>query len=228
MLKSERLFFLAQLVKNRAPITIKQMSQECGVCERTLYRDINSLSELNVPIFHDPGKGYRLARNIEFRFGEIRSDEAELILFCLYHNPLNKSPFFKRRLMLLKEVLQQKFESHTFYKIDKFFLYEATYKGFSEKHEEKIIKFVFALFSQNYVSVSEKQKLSTNHILIPVGIRFKESGAAFVFYSEETQFDLRIDVEDIEAISIAPSRFTHRPKVELRPYRAGEEANQMR
>ncbi len=223
MTKSERLFFLAQLVKNRAPITIKQMSRECGVSERTLYRDVVSLSELNVPIFHDPGKGYRLSRNIEFRFGEIRSDEADLILFCLYHNPLNNSPFFKRRLMLLKEILQQKFESHTFYKIDKFFLYEATYKGFSEKHEEKIIKFVFALFSQNYVSVSEKRDFSTKQMLIPIGIRFKESGATFVMYSEETQSDLRIDVEDIEAISIATSRFTHRPKIDIKRYRLHDE-----
>ena len=126
------------------------------------------------------------------------SEDADLILFCLYHNPMNKSPFFKRRLMLLKEILQQKFESHTSYNIDKFFFYEATYNGFSEKHEEKIIKFAFALFSQNYVSVSEKGNFSTKQMLIPIGIRFTENGATFVLYSEETQFDLRIDVEDIE------------------------------
>ena len=223
MTKSERLFFLAQLVRNRAPITIKQMSSECGVSERTLYRDVNALSELNVPIFHDPGKGYRLARNIDFGFGDMCSEDADLILVCLYHNPMNKSPFFKRRLMLLKEILQQKFESHTSYNIDKFFFYEATYNGFSEKHEEKIIKFAFALFSQNYVSVSEKGNFSTKQMLIPIGIRFTENGATFVLYSEETQFDLRIDVEDIEAISISHSRFTHRPKVDMKPYRVENE-----
>ncbi|MCH7648106.1 MAG: hypothetical protein IIA83_05830, partial [Thaumarchaeota archaeon] len=62
-----------------------------------------------------------------------------------------------------------------FYKIDKFFLYEATYKGFSEKHEERIIKFVFALFGQNYISISEKGDLLRKHMLIPIGIRFKEN-----------------------------------------------------
>ena len=224
MLKSERLFFLAQLVKNHAPITIKQMSRECDVTERTLYRDVISLSELNVPIFHDPGKGYRLARNIEFTFGEIRSDEADLILFCLYHNPLNNSPFFRRRLAYLREILQQKFESSTTNKTDSFFHYDASYKGFSEIHREKIMKFVFALFNQNYVSLNENGDFLGNQMLIPIGIRFKENSATFVFYSEETQFDLRIDVGDIGAISIAHSRFTHRPKVDLRRYGVHEEA----
>lgn len=224
MTKSERLFFIAQIVKNRAPITIKQMSRECGVSERTLYRDFISLSELNVPIFNDPGKGYRISRNIEYNFAEICSEDADLILFCLYHNPLNNSPFFKRRLILLKEVLQQKFENSTSYNIDKFFLYEATYKGFSVIHKERIIKFLFALFNQNYVSLCEKEDFLSKRMLIPIGIRFKKNGATFIFYSEESQLDLRVDAEDLEAITIEPRRFTHRPKVDMRLYSVHEES----
>ncbi|MCH7534878.1 MAG: HTH domain-containing protein [Bacteroidetes bacterium] len=224
MVKSERLFFIAQLVKNHAPITIKQMSSECGVSERTLYRDFNSLSQLNVPIFHDPGKGYRLARNIEFTFGEIRSDEADLILFCLYHNPLNNSPFLRRRLAYLREILQQKFESSATYDINSFFQYDASYRGFLEIHREKIMKFVFALFNQNFVIFSEKRNLLKTRALIPIGIRFKQNGATFILYSEHSKNDCRIDIDDIEAISIAPQRFTHRPKVDMRLYSVHEEA----
>ena len=223
MVKSERLFFIAQLVKNHAPITIKQMSSECGVSERTLYRDFNSLSQLNVPIFHDPGKGYRLARNIEFTFGEIRSDEADLILFCLYHNPLNNSPFFKRRLAYLREILEQKFKNSATYKIDSFFHYDASYKGFLEIHREKIMKFVYALFNQNFVILSEKGDFFKTRALIPIGIRFKEKGATFILYSEDSSNDRRIYIDDIEAISISTNKFTHRPKVDLRPYKAHEE-----
>ncbi len=223
MTKSERLFFLAQLIKNRAPITIKQMSRECGVSERTLYRDFISFSQLNVPIYHEPGRGYRLVRNIEYNFAEISSKDADLILFCLYHNPLNKSPFFRCRLMLLKESLQQKFESSTSYSIDKFFLYEATYEGFSELYREKIIKFVFALFNQNYVYLSEKGDFLKTRALIPIGIRFKEKGATFILYSEDSRNDRRIDIDDIEAISISPLRFTRRPKVDMKRYRVENE-----
>lgn len=224
MTKSERLFFIMQLVKHRAPITIKQIADECGVSERTIYRNVVSLSQLNVPIFHDPGKGYRLVNSVDSRFGEIRLDDAELILFSLYHNPLIKSPFFKHRLMYLKKLLEQKFERMGTSKIDSFFLYDATYNGFSEIHREKIMKFVFALFNQNFVILSEKRDFLKTRALIPIGIRFKENGATLILYSEDSHSDRRIDIDDIEAISIAPSRFTHRPNVDLKPYKLHEEA----
>lgn len=226
MTKSERLFYITQLVKHRAPITIKQIACECRVSERTIFRDVDSLSQLNVPIFHDPGKGYRLANSVDIRFGEIRSDDVELILFSLYHNPLIKSPFFKHRFMYLKEFLQQKFESSGTNKIDSFFLYDATYNGFSEIHREKIIKFLFALYNQNYVVLTNKRDFIKTQSMIPIGIRFKGTGATFISYSEDSHSDCRIDIQDIEAISIAPSRFTHRPNVDLKPYRPHEGAVQ--
>lgn len=224
MTKSERLFFITQLVKHRAPITIKQIACECGVTERTIYRNFVSLSQFNVPIFHDPGKGYRLVNSVDTRFGEIRSDDAELILFSLYHNPLIKSPFFKHRLMYLKEFLEQKFESIGASKIDSFFHYDTNYKGFSEVHKEKIMKFVFAIFNKNYVNLTEKRNFSKTQVMIPIGIKFKESGATFILYSEDSQYDCRIDIEDIEAISIAPKRVLHRPKIDMKPYRVHVES----
>ena len=223
MTRYERLFFIMQLVKHQAPITVKQIACECGVSERTIYRDVVSLSQLNVPIFHDPGKGHRLANNVDLRFGEIRSDDAELIVFSLYHNPLIKSPFFKHRLMYLKEVLEQKFESSKAHKVENLFLYDATYKGFSEIHKENIIKFVFALFNQNYVSITDKRDFISTQLMVPIGIRFKGTCATFILYSEDSHSDCRIDIDDIEAISIASSRFTHRPNVDLRPYEVHEE-----
>lgn len=224
MTRSERLFFITQLVKHCAPITVEQLVRECGLSKRIICSDVNSLSELDVPIFSDPGKGYRLAKCTEFELGEIDAHDADLILFCLYHNPLNKSPVFRRRIMFLKDILQNFFESSTSYEIDSFFLYDASYKGFSEMHKEMILKFVFALFSQNYVQLTESREFLKNQLVIPIGIKFKGSSATFVLYSEDSQNESKIDIEYVEAVSISPNKFTHHPKVDLRPYGVHEKA----
>ena len=141
----------------------------------------------------------------------------------MYHNPLNNSPFFKLRLAYLREIIEQKFKSSTTYNIDSSFRFDASYKGFLEIHREKIIKFVFALFNQNYLFLSKKGDFSKTRALTPIGIRFKENSATFILYSEDSKNDCRIDIDVIEAISIAPQRFIHRPKVDLKQFRVHEE-----
>ncbi len=61
MHRAERLFQLLNLLRNRRmALTARHLSEQLGVSERTIYRDIQSLSLSGVPVEGAAGVGYRL------------------------------------------------------------------------------------------------------------------------------------------------------------------------
>ena len=81
MRKAERLFKIVNLLRNRRTVlTAKQLAVELGVSERTLYRDVQSLSISGVPIEGEAGVGYRIQRNFECPPLMFDRDEVEAIL----------------------------------------------------------------------------------------------------------------------------------------------------
>jgi len=161
--------------------------------------------------------------NAEFKLHNISIKDADLVLFCLYHNPLSNSPFFRQRLMSLKELLQKEFEKKSQSKKDSIFSFESAYTGLAEKHYEKVAKFLFAIYHKSKVFLLEKHSFSKSDALIPIGIRFKESGATLILFSEQDNSDYRVDVEDLQGISISTSNFGERPLEVMEIQRSGIE-----
>lgn len=66
MQRAERLFQLLTLLRNRRTVmTARQMSEHLQVSERTIYRDIQSLSLSGVPVEGEAGVGYRLSHRYQ-------------------------------------------------------------------------------------------------------------------------------------------------------------------
>ncbi|MBX2857080.1 MAG: YafY family transcriptional regulator [Cellvibrionaceae bacterium] len=81
MHKAERLFKIVNLLRNRRTVlTAKQLALELGVSERTLYRDMQSLTASGVPIEGEAGVGYRIQRHFECPPLMFDRDEVEAIL----------------------------------------------------------------------------------------------------------------------------------------------------
>jgi predicted DNA-binding transcriptional regulator YafY len=93
MTKSERLLFIINLFRVKKRITLDELAQECEVSKRTVYRDILSLSSLDIPIYFD--NGYRLARNISLPALNFSQDEREALGFSLRYSYLGRSPFLR-------------------------------------------------------------------------------------------------------------------------------------
>ncbi|MCH9032280.1 MAG: HTH domain-containing protein, partial [candidate division Zixibacteria bacterium] len=55
MTKAERLFHIVRFLRVRGKADISELAEECSVSHRTVYRDILSLSELNVLIYYENG-----------------------------------------------------------------------------------------------------------------------------------------------------------------------------
>lgn len=86
MAKSEKLIRLLKiisLIEHRHGASMQTLMQECGVSERTLYRDIEALSQGGMPIFYDPDFGrYRFMEKVFLKPLTFSLDEAAALIQC--------------------------------------------------------------------------------------------------------------------------------------------------
>ncbi len=99
MPKNDRLLYILNLLRSRRTLNAARLAEECGVTERSIYRDIISLSEANIPIYYD--NGYKLASDnflppLNFTF-----DEYSCLKLALESSPLRLTG---RNAGLLKQV----------------------------------------------------------------------------------------------------------------------------
>jgi len=212
MVKTERLFRLIQYLHEHGPLSAAHLVQKLGISKRTLFKDIDSLAVLNLHVQYDPGKGYRLLNETQIRFGGFSINDADLILFCLNHNPLNNSPYFRRRLLNLKDILQQLFAGNSIFKKDSVLEFDSSYIGLAEKHYENLVKFLFAIYHKNQVFLLEKESFTSNEAFAPIGVKFKGDSATYILSSKKHNRNYRVDAKDLQGISISSGAILERPR----------------
>lgn len=83
-MKTLRLFaLLDQLRLARQPVSAQMLAQRLGVSERTIYRDMASLSALGAPVRGESGLGYQLEKGYFLPPLRFDPDEAEAIMLGL-------------------------------------------------------------------------------------------------------------------------------------------------
>lgn len=84
-MKINRLFGIIYLLLDNDTMTAKELSEYFEVSTRTIYRDIESLSEINIPIYMSKGKngGIRLLDHYKFDKSLLTDEEQNQILFSL-------------------------------------------------------------------------------------------------------------------------------------------------
>src|SRR5574341_495292 len=94
MNKFERLLFLLELIRSRPGLKIAQLSRECQVSERSLYRDISILSKVGVPVCFE--KGYRLLSSAFLPPLNLNSQEYLVLKLGLSNSILAKNEIFQK------------------------------------------------------------------------------------------------------------------------------------
>jgi len=56
-----RLFEIIYILLNKKSITAKELASQLGVSVRTIYRDVEKLSSMGIPVYTEQGKGGALA-----------------------------------------------------------------------------------------------------------------------------------------------------------------------
>ena len=84
MARTGRLFELLQILRSkRQPVTALSLSQEMGVSERTLYRDLAELTAQGAPIFGEAGVGYVLREGMFLPPLMLTNEETEAVVLGL-------------------------------------------------------------------------------------------------------------------------------------------------
>jgi predicted DNA-binding transcriptional regulator YafY len=78
--KSDRLFQLTNILRRHQPITAKQLAEKLMVSERTIYRYVDDLSLSGIPVYGEPGVGYRLSEGFELPPLQLSPSELEALI----------------------------------------------------------------------------------------------------------------------------------------------------
>lgn len=90
MNKYDRMLHILNLLRSRRNLNAQRIADECGVTERSIYRDMISLSEMNIPVYYD--NGYKLASDNFLPALNFTLDEYNLLKLALGSSPLVRTP----------------------------------------------------------------------------------------------------------------------------------------
>lgn len=204
MTKAERLLFIVNLFRVRKVVSLNELAEECGVSNRTIYRDLLSLSELNIPVYFD--NGYRLAGEISIPPLNFTEDEQEIITFSLKHSPLAKSSHFRDRLknieLKILSAVPERCRSRSGNLIQ---CSEEYADSFSEEKNAIIRDFFKALIGRKTVSVKLRSKEKIFNGLCPVSIQIKGKLWRLSMTDILRSKTINVPIEKIESLRITAS-----------------------
>jgi len=100
MHKYDRMIFILNTLRSRRNLSANRLAEECGVTERSIYRDILSLSEANVPIYYD--RGYKLASDNFLPPLNFDWDEYNCLKLALESSPLAQTEKYRALIKRIK------------------------------------------------------------------------------------------------------------------------------
>lgn len=105
MTKSERLMHEIEMMRRPRGVSIEELQKTFGVSERTIFRDLSFLSELNVPVYFDGA--YHVADQFSIRSAGLDYVDIELVIHSLACSPLMEYPALADRCREIMSALRR-------------------------------------------------------------------------------------------------------------------------
>jgi len=215
MTKSERLLHLIGLLRNKGPLSIAELSNRCGISRRTVYRDINSLLKMNIPVVYDDG--YQIVGDTSLPAIELSAEELDLLRYACCHNPASWCRYFRRRFRVIEDKLKGKVSITTCTENDLFEVDlpssdgQPAGDGAAEDHLEA---FCSAIRRRRKVLIELNGARADRRYCIPRRVRLTGDGVLLVVQGEQPQEDLELDFADVHAVHVTSEVFyvPHRPR----------------
>ncbi len=211
MTKSERLFYILNLLKERGSIHVEELARKCDVSPRTVYRDIDTLLHMGIRI--DYNNGYRLAPNSVLPGEELDATDFSIINCCLHSSLLYKDKYFKERIDSIEKKLRNYLRKDIEANMADVILLEPSPHVDNVDTYSIIAVFFKAIQIRRKVRVLEKNSSSHPVAYTPVAVRFSEHDVTLLMAGDRKQL-IEMPVHTIESLELATIHFTHRP-VEL-------------
>lgn len=91
-MRAGRLLKLLMMLQTHDKVTARELADACETSVRTVYRDIDALSEMGVPVYSEQGVqgGYRLLHGYRTRLNGLSAREAETLFLAGLSGPAEK------------------------------------------------------------------------------------------------------------------------------------------
>ncbi|MBO1581826.1 YafY family protein [Bacillus sp. XF8] len=106
MNRTDRLLAILIELQRKQIVTAKSLAEKFEICKRTIYRDMQALSESGVPIFSMPGQGYSLMDGYFLPPIQLKPEEAVSLLLGSDYVEKNFDSAFSMHAKSAKEKLE--------------------------------------------------------------------------------------------------------------------------
>ncbi len=210
MNKYDRMLHILNLLRTRRNLNAQRLAEECGVTERSIYRDIISLSEMNVPIYYD--NGYKLASDNFLPALNFSFEEYHLLKLALESSPLIKTGAYPGIFKSVKAKIESCLSERV--RQEKKFTPETTHienpvAGEKEKGERFYQTIEKAIASSNRIRIRYEavESGTSERIVDPYFIIFRGRAFYFVGYCHLRKDFRTFRIDRVEEIEIMPESF---------------------
>ena len=203
MAKSDRLLLILNLVRSRRNLKASDLAKECEVSERTIFRDIQALSEARVPVYFEDG--YKLLTDAFLPPLNFTVDELIAICIGLNSDPVQSVNYLrksaKHALVKLESLMSEKIKAD----------YEKTKQKIAvqpvKKRSQKDIALLFELLRQ---TISQEKKVKVHCVsahsskvieLVPKALVYKKENWYLAGEIQKETRHFRLDM--IKSISLS-------------------------
>jgi len=216
--KSERLIFLINALAQGRTVVVNKLARECNVATRTIYRDLETLMQMDYPIVFR-NNGYRLDGHARPVSRQLTPDELNLLLYCMKHNPLAADPFFSDTFrVILQSVDTLRGDGNSL--VPRLFVIDPSYRadGLDGVIHKRIATFARAAFQRYKINLRLRSGRSLTDCA-PLIVRFEEDQISFVVACLPDWEREEVRVDQVKKIELSKKKFRRRPSEIIRAQR---------
>lgn len=224
MNKYDRMLHILNLLRTRRNLNAQKLASECGVTERSIYRDIISLSEMNVPIYYD--NGYKLASDNFLPALNFTFEEYHLLKLALESSPLIKTHAYKGIFKSVKAKIESCLSERV--RREKKFTPETTHienpiPGEKEKGERfyDVLEKAISASSRIRLKYDSIKSGATERTVDPYFIIFRGRAFYFVGYCHLREEFRTFRISRVSDVEILPDSFLRDSSIQPETYFEG-------
>lgn len=226
MQKIERLMAIILALKNKKKMTAKELAEIFEVDVRTIYRDMQALSEINVPVVSYPGSegGYEILDDYFIPPIMFNKDEVFALLLAKKIVDIINIPgyaaFANSAFLKIENIVNECFKKD-FEDVQKKIVFDIKSNDINIENS-CVFDIVKQALKHNFkIKVSYNENISSNseeQIIRPYGVVFEDGIWYIVAFSELSDSKIHLNIERINNISLLNEVFDSPEDFNMRNY----------
>lgn len=224
MPKHDRLLYILNLLRSRKNLNASQLAIECGVTERSVYRDILTLSEANIPIYYD--NGYKLASGNFLPPMNFTFDEYSCLKMALESSPLIETGKYSNTLKQILAKVEAGLSPQV--KDIKRTTRDTTHIEIPTSHPGPANEEIFALLEE---AINDTRQLKIKYDAIESGLAerlvepyfiiFRARAFYFVAFCHKRSLFRTFRLDRVRQIELTPNQFIRDSEISAQDYFKG-------